>query len=131
MQQTFYNGGKKIERRNRMKEGTICANPSLPHDGKACCNQSEYLSVYKASRNYIYENERMKYSTAEGRCDANLCEYKEVTIPDDMQWKTHYHWTSTDCFIQAKVNREGMVAIVHDASHLPNRLPLFMFQKRV
>lgn len=129
VQQAFYNGGKKIERRDRIKEGTICANPSLPHAGEACCNQSEYLSVYEASRNYVYENERMKYSTAEERCDANLCEYKEVAIPDDMQWKTHYHWTSTDCFIQAKVNSEGMVAIVHDASHLPNRLPLHLSEE--
>lgn len=123
VQQAFYNDAKKIERRNRHFQGTICANPNLPHAGEACCNELDKNQVNLASRNYVYENERMTYDTASQRCDHHLCEFRRVEQPGNDVRKTHYHWTNVDCSIQAKVNSEGMVAIVHDTSNL-NTLPL-------
>uniref|UniRef100_A0A7R9ZFB4 DUF1501 domain-containing protein n=1 Tax=Pseudictyota dubia TaxID=2749911 RepID=A0A7R9ZFB4_9STRA len=61
-----------------------------------------------------YDGERVTYSTAQGRClaDTDLCDYDEIdaSIP---KVKTGYHWTTDNCFIDVKVDRDGNIAIVY------------------
>lgn len=114
VQQAFYNDAKGVGRYYRSDEGTMCANPRLPHASEACCEPDDYLSLSLASRNCKYDGERVTYSTAEERCDS-LCVYKDMdgVVPKNRR-HTGYHWTPAPCNIQVKINRDGYVAIVHD-----------------
>lgn len=122
VQMAFYNNGKQIQFRVKYKRGQMCANPDLTHAREACCRQERWSEAWSAimasNATYLYEGERMKYSTAQDRCqdyERDLCVFRDVTIvPDDNYERKGYHWTNRDCGINVKVNSEGYIAIVHD-----------------
>ena len=131
VQQAFYNDAKGVGRYWRSSEGTMCANPRLPHASEACCDPNDHLSLSLASRNYKYDGERVTYSTAEDRCDS-LCLYKDMdgVVPKNLR-HTGYHWTPAHCNIQVKINREGYVAIVHDLDtvNMQGSIPLHVSEE--
>ena len=112
VQMAFYDNGKQIQLRDNYRRGQMCANPELPHAREACCNEDNYLDVRDAKQEtgvtYLYEGERMKYSTAQGRCvdyGKDLCLYEYITtIPDNNYQRKGYHWTNNDCGVNVKVN---------------------------
>jgi hypothetical protein len=64
---------------------------------------------------YLYDQERVTYSTAAARCNAtglSLCDFNHITgIPPHKQG---YHWTTAGCKIQVKINSVGKVALVYE-----------------
>jgi len=116
IQYAFYNGGKGVARYSRSeRHSNMCANPKLPHAGEACCDES--TRNFFAFRNYVYDGERVKYSTAESRCGSTgLCVYGVVSgVPNQERHHTQHHWLNTGCHIQVKVRAsDGYVAIVHE-----------------
>ena len=122
VQHAFYNDAKGVARYFRSEEGNMCANPHLPHASEACCDQYNSTTVKDATRNYLYDGERVTYASAEDRCDS-LCMYKDMegVRPKDRR-HTGYHWLNTPCNLQVKISRDGYVAIVHDLDTVkPNR----------
>ncbi|KAL7461376.1 hypothetical protein ACHAXS_001795, partial [Conticribra weissflogii] len=111
VQMAFYQNAKRIQGRDNTKQGQMCANPDLPHAREACCRGERYKEVRSASTSYLYDGERMKFSTAEERC-GSLCMFENVS--NENWWKKGYHWTPKDCNILVKINSEGYIAIVHD-----------------
>ena len=89
----FYDNGKQIMRRQNSYEGTMCANPDLPHAKEACCVEDIVRDIREAHRvsntTYLYEGERMKWDTAQARCSAygkDLCVFESVvTFPSKSQ----------------------------------------------
>lgn len=113
VQQAFYNNGKQIQLRDNTREGSMCANPSLPHAREACCNEDNvdhvrYARMETGVTNF-YDGERMTYATAQNRCleayDRGLCLFEKVTLsPTDDDNKKGYHWTNKSCEINVKVD---------------------------
>ena len=107
----FYNNAKKLSKRARYSnDGTSCGNPLLPVAQEACCPRFTIDAV--AGMNNMYDGERVKYVTAENRCDPEvLCDF--LLIDRDIgAHKTGYHWTSDECKVQVKVNGNN-AAIVY------------------
>jgi uncharacterized protein (DUF1501 family) len=123
VQMAFYDNGKQIMLRDNYRRGSMCANPDLTHAREACCRQERENeargALMERGVTYLFEGERMKWDTAQSRCQAygkDLCVYEYITtIPDNNRERKGYHWTDRDCGINVKVNPEGYVAIVHDA----------------
>jgi len=111
IQLAFYRDAKRIQGRDNRKQGQMCANPDLPHAREACCRGERYREVRSASTSYLYDGERMTFSTAAERC-GSLCMFENVN--NENWWKKGYHWTPKDCSILVKINSEGYIAIVHD-----------------
>ena len=63
VQEVFYQSAKKINQRKRTY-GTTCANPLLAVASEACCS----LGSTTATRNYIYDGERLTFASAKARC---------------------------------------------------------------
>ncbi len=92
-----------------------CANPALPHAGEACCDNTSG-NVATRSSNFTFDGERVTYSTAQERCEADgkvLCNFKVLRSESG---PFSYHWTSKGCAISVKVNGEGKISIVYAKS---------------
>jgi len=114
----FFTNAKKISLKRKLSDETSCANPLLPHASEACCNSNSRQKYDHALRSpdYLYDQERVLYSTAALRCDAMgmaSCDF-HIMAQIDRQ-KIGYHWTSVSCVIQAKVNAVGGVALVYES----------------
>ena len=112
VEQAFYNNAKKVIFRERWSDSS-CANPMLPYASEACCSMGD-LRAYR-SPDYLYDGERVKFSSAESRCVADnklSCDFNDIGAID--WWKKGYHWTTDKCKIQVKVNAVGQVALVYE-----------------
>lgn len=72
------------------------------------------LRAYR-SPNYIYDTERVLFSTADSRCvdmGKKSCDFNDIGGID--WYKKGYHWTTDKCKIQVKVNAIGQVALVYE-----------------
>jgi len=124
VQMAFYDNGKQIQLRDSYRQGQMCANPDLTNAREACCRPDRIsevrMAVMETGVTHFYDGERMTYATAKDRCidyGKDLCLYERVSVtPSDESWRKGYHWTNVDCGINVKVNSEGHVAIVHDAT---------------
>ena len=92
VEQAFYSGAKKIVYKDRMRDSS-CANPRLPYASEACCSTAD-VAAYRWP-DYIYDQERVKYSTAESRCDRfdgkAMCDFNYI---NDLDYhKKGYHWS--------------------------------------
>jgi len=137
VQMAFYNGGKKIQQRyNRKSHSQMCANPSLPHAREACCIDDKYQDQASTDpgATFKYEGERMTYDTARTRClyhGEDLCTWRIVSVVgnEEDDWRLGNHWVNEECFLMAKVNAEGNIAIVHDVKSLDENAIAFHFHK--
>ena len=92
VEQAFYNGAKKIIYKDRSRD-SACANPRLAYASEACCSTAD-VAAYRWP-DYVYDQERVKYSTAESRCDQfegkSMCDFNYV---NGLDWhKKGYHWS--------------------------------------
>jgi hypothetical protein len=113
VEQAFYANAKKVIYRARSADSS-CANPLLPYASEACCEGQQDL-IAERSPAYLYDQERVLYSTAAERCVAmgmQLCDFNHIEGIDE--YKKGYHWTTDNCVIQVKVNYEGQVALVYE-----------------
>lgn len=89
--QAFYRNAKKIIFKDRMRDSS-CANPLLPYASEACCSTAD-VAAYR-NPEYIYDQERVLFSTAASRCEAmgkTLCDFNYI---NDLDWhKKGYHWS--------------------------------------
>jgi len=111
--------------------GVMCADARLPVASTACCDGSGTVQTV-----CIFQGERVAYATAEARCQAagmTTCNWDSVPGTnwncgtDLAPWEWYnpkaglqFTWTSVPCTVQAQVDKEGYVAVVHDATPLTN-----------
>ena len=91
VEQAFYDNAKKVIFKDRMKDSS-CANPLLAYASEACCSIAD-VAAYR-SPDYMYDQERVAFSTAESRCEAmgkKLCDFNYI---NDLDYhKKGYHWS--------------------------------------
>ena len=112
VQEVFYHSAKKISQRKRTYEAS-CANPLLPVASEACCSSGSTT----ATRNHIYDGERLTYDTAKARCidqSKNSCDFYEVS--GDSNKLSNFFWTTDECLVRVKVKPDGMAALVYEPS---------------
>jgi len=124
VEHAFFNHAKKLSLQEKSYAGTICGNPLLPVATEACClNPLPSLGTHEATRNNMYNGERMSFDKAEERCSAisrQSCDYDQVLGPSGSEL---YHWTTDDCHINLKIDKSnGLVAIVHEMESRSGRV---------
>jgi hypothetical protein len=83
VEQVFYANAKKVIHKERWYDSS-CANPLLPYASEACCSTAN-LRAYR-SPNYLYDQERVMFSTANSRCEAmgkKSCDFNNI---GDLAW---------------------------------------------
>jgi hypothetical protein len=83
VEQVFYRNAKKLIYRERWADAS-CANPLLPYASEACCSTGS-LRAYR-SPDYLYDQERVTFSTADSRCLAmgkQSCDFNDI---GDLTW---------------------------------------------
>ncbi len=117
----FFNESVKISQRggggNKL---VMCANPNLPYASEACCAVGRKI----ASRNSLYDGERMRLSHAKDRCERIsqvLCDFEKVK--GNRYLNSNYFWTSEDCSLQVKIKSDGMVTVVHQVPDPADLVP--------
>jgi len=78
VEQAFYTNAKKVIHKERWNDSS-CANPNLPYASEACCSTGN-LRAYR-SPNYLYDGERVMFSTADARCKAigkKSCDFNDI-----------------------------------------------------
>jgi hypothetical protein len=83
VEQVFYANAKKVINRERWADSS-CANPLLPYASEACCSMGD-LKAYR-SPNYLYDQERVTFPTADNRCLAmgkRSCDFNDI---GDLAW---------------------------------------------
>lgn len=68
VEQAFYANAKKVIYHDRYQDSS-CANPRLPYASEACCEGTFDLTAERWS-GYLYDQERVVFSTAADRCNA-------------------------------------------------------------
>lgn len=118
----FYNDAKKIRRTNGASP-VMCGNPKLPIAAEACCGNDD---AGFASSNSKYTGERITFTSAAERCEAvgkkSCAQYKWVR--GEYWFNYGFFWTSQSCNVQAKVHRDGTVAIVHKTIDALAKVPI-------
>lgn len=135
VEQPFFTEGRVIRKWNG--EANVCANPSLPVAGEACCPVD---GSREPSRSCIYTGERLSFRGAAQRCSdlgMRLCDFKYTEENTNLMCKEccveeSFHWANlpaiggsglslqrrgkgSDCSVKVKVrSSDGYVAIVHD-----------------
>jgi hypothetical protein len=124
VQLPFFSGGKKL-RTSSAADSMICADPRMAIGAEACCATAAATS---ATQDCKYHGERMTFGTATQRCAnkvggaQSVCDFTTVTEKCDQTPLLANMWTSASCNVQAKVSKEGRVAIVHDTPAASTRL---------
>lgn len=113
VEQVFYADAKKVINKYRNADSS-CANPLLSYASEACC-EGTFDQTAERYENYLYDQERVKFSTANARCQLMgmmSCDFNTIEGIDHQ--KKGYHWTTDSCQIKVKVNDEGQVALVYE-----------------
>lgn len=78
VEQAFYNNAKKVINKQRWDDSS-CANPLLPYAAEACCSMGQ-LTAYR-SPDYLFDQERVLFSTANERCEKMgkmSCDFNDI-----------------------------------------------------
>ena len=116
VEQVFYNEAKKLTYRNTNQLAS-CANPKLAYASEACqTDRKPYTKIAVRYSNYIFDQERVLYSTGQDRCLEDGWEQTWFHYINDIdeEFKGNF-WTHHPCEIKVKVNHAGLVSIVYDA----------------
>ena len=100
----------------------MCAPKDLPVAGTACCDDEGSIQAESVC---VFLSERVSFDTASDRCKAigkSICKWN--TLPANARCGTkggkweglQFQWTNSPCRVQAAVNPEGDVAVIHDVS---------------
>jgi len=127
----FFNGGKKVIAGLNADDSDVfmCANPILSGvAAPGCCSTtaSTTADTTALGSNCVYYGERLSYQATVDRCSgasSSICTNPQsirwetpyatadCSTPSDVQGKTWYSWTATDCQTKVKLSyREGVEA---------------------
>lgn len=135
VQLAFFSGGFTVRQRNNNGAG-YCGNPEVAVGGAACMDVSKDFKVVGVCR---YQAEGLKYSTLQTRCESDsgsnsniashpvglhtnsegeLSSFTSIVDNECSLWLSTGTpaWTSEPCLVQAQINTNGFVAIVHSQS---------------
>jgi cullin-associated NEDD8-dissociated protein 1 len=103
----------------------LCLHKKVPDGAMAsCCDQASE----KIASNYCeFTVERVSWETSDSRCKAkgfHMCDVKHIQFPDqkcdfhksDSNEYFEFVWSNATCSIQARVESDGVVALVHNPS---------------
>jgi len=101
----------------------MCTEKNLPIAGTACCDGDGSISAESVC---VFLSERVSFGTAKDRCDAmgkNICQWNSLPAnarcgtTQGAKWEgLQFQWTNAPCRIQAAVNPDGDVGVIHDVS---------------
>jgi hypothetical protein len=138
VQLAFYEGGKKVFA-GWNQYMNMCANPKMPVAAPACCRGDTPSYGYRVCE---YSGERVTFGSATERCEAlsvgsfqcdparmshasfdqNHYDCGRDGMADKHRIdKTEWRWTTASCTLQVVVQKNGLMAIVHN----PNKKPIF------
>lgn len=115
--QAFYNGGYMLK---PWRWTFACGDPRMELGGVGCCPVGSHSGIQFDHRDpnwFVFSGERVKFATANAKCQSlglALCPRTNFVCEEECDDSNHDYWTSTQCGIQAKLNLDGTVAIVHD-----------------
>ena len=131
VQLAFYENGKKVAN-NWNLNYVMCGNPKLPIASELCCAVDGYPN-HVAGRPCQYVGERVTFNRNVQRCidnggfacDPDYFKPNDVNCPNDKCCRffrsyrirpeiNPFHWTSSSCNLNLKVDTDGTVAIIHD-----------------
>lgn len=111
----------------------MCAEADLPLAGTACCDRGNNRLAQSVC---VFFSERVSYETAANRCESmgkTLCPWQNLQTNNDCGTTQpqanilgparrglglQFQWTNSPCRQRLKVDHEGNVAIIHEASEL-------------
>lgn len=127
----FFEGGQSAQRHryDRSTASFVCLDPNASQAGVACCNPPEKNAYAQCG----FLGERVAFATARRRCESNpvsqrrhMCSYPRRKVkPDsnplnssqaynaDCQLVDEYTWMDIRCSIEAQIDLEGKVSLVH------------------
>ena len=130
--QAFFDKPQKIKKRDRLEYGSMymCGDPRTEVAAAACCLKNGMDDLAYADT--LYWGERVQLSTAKQRCkDLAVSERRNFdmcTSTGNLRWArgwafgTPYLWFGdVPCNVQAKVDQDGKVAVVHS---VPDENPM-------
>ena len=90
---------------------TLCADPSIAAAGATCCNLNNNASTGQCK----YLGENVAYSTMQSRCAGRRICSSVASVSGQCGYSRGgvYSWTNVPCSVQAQVNPQGLVNIVH------------------
>jgi len=130
VEMAFYNDGRTVTYKHRWQSPS-CANPKLAVAGAACCDKEwTGWGRFNAQPSCEYAGERVTLKTAEDRCEAHgmeVCNFYNITTDENCPHNPHiFNWREESCWVKAKINGEGEVAMYHEAqierSYEPERM---------
>ena len=110
----FYDNAKKMKMRNGGSRTYVCGDPRTEEAGAICCDSNN-----RAFRQDEYWAERVRFSTAESRCNESsykMCTSANIKDCDAASCAGDpYYWTTESCQLKIKIGSDRKVAIVHSA----------------
>jgi len=123
----FFEGGRLGQRYATSWRRYLCLDPNAAHAGATCCEATGTRRRSTAACGFI--GERVEYATAESRCTSRgerACPRRINEILDGDNpinatqsyqaacgLRKEYVWLDVPCTVEAQVNDEGMVSLVH------------------
>ena len=109
----FYDNATKIRMRNGSDRTFMCADPRTGEASTICCDSDD-----NARRFDMYWAERVRFSTAQARCNEELlletCMAANIQDCDTYSCGGEpYYWTSESCQLKIKIGSDRKVAVVH------------------
>ena len=128
----FFDEGRYAQQSSGSRTRFVCLDQNATLAAAACCHYPDGDAAYASCR---FMGERVKYSTAEARCEwydsvisqgsMQMCKttregFNAGRYPfDSSQPFSHceidgeYHWMNKPCSIDAQIDEEGRVSVVH------------------
>ncbi|KAL7563666.1 hypothetical protein ACA910_013399 [Epithemia clementina (nom. ined.)] len=110
----FYENPIKIKMREGGSRTYMCADPRTEEAGTLCCD-----SAQRGYRIDEYLAERVRFSTAQNRCDPDptmdMCTRTNVRECTTKSCSGDpYYWTNESCQLKVKIAHDRKIAIVHN-----------------
>ena len=119
----FYDSAQSIRRRWGENGHAMCGQPDTYAASTVCCEVADTSSDTPIKQE-LFSGERVPLHFAEKRCSSlsTVQEPCHNPFPNRKDCKNNggcdnlgtYYWSSSGCFITAKVNQDGKVAVIHN-----------------
>lgn len=116
----FYDRAQTIRRRWGTFGLGMCGDPETLAASTVCCDNSDPSNM--SYRKELFAGERVPLDLAQRRCslsmtNATLCKnpvFTDCVKNGGCDSLGTFYWSSSSCFLTAKINQHGKVAVVHN-----------------
>jgi hypothetical protein len=111
--QAYFNDGQMLKPRGW---AFSCGDTRMQIGAPACCEVSTNIFDHQDDRWYTFPGERVDFASASAKCQAvgmDLCRRPWHSCDAFCDSNGLEYWSSTSCSLQAKINLEGSIGLVH------------------